>query len=136
MKSADEIKKELGEAIAETSWVVDDGDMHDLRGACDKARTNMADALALIQKQEKKIADLLEERELNDFLRDRVNQLEAERDALISDFEEYDELPCALCVHYEKDPADIPCRFCTTLASPLEEDKVSHWSWRGVQKED
>lgn len=55
MKSPDEIKKRLGEALAEARWVVDDGDMHDLRDACDTACKIMADALALIQQFESSV---------------------------------------------------------------------------------
>lgn len=67
---------------------------------------------------------------------DEMAKLQAERDAMISDFEQYDELPCALCEHYSKEESEIPCKFCKNLATPTDEDKVSQWEWRGVQKED
>ena len=85
-----------------------------------------ADALAYIQQLEADNAELLT----------KVEQLQAERDALISDFEQYDELPCALCEHYSKEESDIPCKICKNLATPTDEDKVSQWEWRGVQKEE
>lgn len=66
----------------------------------------------------------------------KVERLQAERDALISDFDEYDELPCALCKHYSQKESELPCKFCKNLATPTDEDKVSQWEWRGVQKEE
>lgn len=85
-----------------------------------------ADALALIQQLEAQNAELLEE----------VEQLKAERDTLISDLEQYDELPCALCKHFSKSNDEIPCKLCKNIGTPTDEDKVSHWEWRGVQKEE
>lgn len=152
-KTPDEIKRGLGEAIAEASWVVDDGDMHDLRDACDTARKIMADAIALIQRlgndasfyksltaysgrmideQNSLIQELVTKM---DQLLTKVKQLQTERDTLISDFREYDELPCALCAHYDKGPDEIPCKYCDAI-NPADEDRVSQWEWRGVQKEE
>lgn len=76
MKTPDEIKKGLVEAIEEASWVVEGGDAHDLIDAVEKAHASMADALACIQQLEYENKDLLEERELNEHLRDKVKQLE------------------------------------------------------------
>ena len=53
MKTAEEIKKGLVEAIEEASWVVEGGDAHDLIDAVDKAHASMADALAYIQQLER-----------------------------------------------------------------------------------
>lgn len=92
-----------------------------------------ADALALIRQLE---ATVSEKEKVVAELSGKIGQLEAERDALISDFEQYDELPCALCEHYSKGNDEIPCKFCKNLATPTDEDKVSQWEWRGVQKED
>ena len=52
MKTAEEIKKGLVEAIEEASWVVEGGDAHDLIDAVDKAHASMADALAYIRQLE------------------------------------------------------------------------------------
>ena len=61
MKTPDEIKKGLVEAIAETFWAAKDGDAHDLKDACDVAHTSMTTAMIYIQ------------------------HLEAERDAAVKD---------------------------------------------------
>ena len=84
MKTAEEIKKGLVEVIEEASWVVEGGDAHDLIDVVDKAHASMADALAYIQQLERENKDLLEERELNDCLRDKVQQLEAQTPKWIS----------------------------------------------------
>ena len=55
MKTAEEIKKGLVEAIEEASWVVEGGDAHDLIDAVDKAHASMADALAYIQQLEAQV---------------------------------------------------------------------------------
>lgn len=73
-------------------------------------------------------ADLIES------LTAELAQVKRERDALISDLEQYDELPCALCEHYSKGNDEIPCKFCKNIAKPMDEDKVSQWQWRGVQE--
>lgn len=52
MKTPEEIKKGLVEAIEEASWVVEGGDAHDLIDAVEKAHASMADALAYIQQLE------------------------------------------------------------------------------------
>lgn len=52
MKTPEEIKKELVEAIEEASWVVEGGDAHDLIDAVEKAHASMADTLAYIQQLE------------------------------------------------------------------------------------
>lgn len=52
MKTPDEIKKGIVEAIDEVSWVVEGGYAHDLQDACDKANASMADALAYIEQLE------------------------------------------------------------------------------------
>ena len=82
MKSPEEIKKGLVEAIEETAWVVEGGDAHDLQDACDMAHASMADALALIQ------------------------QLEAERDAAVRDCGCF---PCQTCE--ERENGDL-CPMC------------------------
>ena len=55
MKTPEEIKKGLIEAIEETSWVVEGGNAHDLIDACEMAHASMADALAYIQKLEAQV---------------------------------------------------------------------------------
>ena len=90
------------------------------------------DALDLIQQLEKDKDDLLEARELNDYLRDRVKQLEAERDAAVADLKEIVKRKgsCFACKRH-KDGR------CTDLDYKVicgfHEDK---WEWRGVQKEE
>lgn len=103
------------------------------------------DALTLIRRQE---ADLDTLRQFttelsarNEELRNakttlalRVAQLEAERDALIDAVKDWGG-SCAVCKHYAKPEDGFPCRFCAERF-PEDEDKISHWEWRGVQKED
>lgn len=135
MKSSDEIKKGLGEAVAEASWVVDDGDMHDLRDALDNARARMADALALIQQLEadkeqlegllhhmNQLRDAAASRALQ--MEERVHQLEAERDAAVEDLE-------ALMDSLEIGTA---CEFC--WKDCMFSDSACSPEWRGVQKEE
>lgn len=52
LKTNEEIKKEISEAMEELSWVVEGGDAHDLQDACDKAHACLADTLALIERLE------------------------------------------------------------------------------------
>ena len=49
MKTPEEIKKGLVEAIAVTFWAAKDGDAHDLKDACDVAHTSMKAAMIYIQ---------------------------------------------------------------------------------------
>ena len=82
MKKPEEIKKGLETCVSE------DGSCDDCPYAMEfrkdlyvcysTKRAVMADALAYIQQLEREKDDLLEERELNDYLRDRVKQLEAQ----------------------------------------------------------
>lgn len=84
-------------------------DTVDYDGCPDNGRELAEDALALIQ------------------------QLEAERDALIDAVKDWGG-SCAVCKHYDKPEDSFPCRFCAERF-PEDEDKISHWQWRGVQKE-
>ena len=52
LKTNEEIKKEISEAMEELSWVVEGGDAHDLQDTCDKAHACLADTLALIERLE------------------------------------------------------------------------------------
>ena len=67
-------------------------------------------------------------------MEERVQQLEAERDALIDAVKDRGGA-CATCEHYSNEPDEIPCRFCIEM-HPEDEDRISHWQWRGVQKEE
>lgn len=69
-----------------------------------------------------------------DRLQEQISQLEAERDALIDAVKDWGGA-CATCKHYSNEPDEIPCRFCIEM-HPEDEDRISHWQWRGVQKED
>ena len=82
------------------------------------------DALALIQQLEKDKNDLLEERELNDFLRDKVKKLEAERDAAVTGLKS--NCTCPECKYFS-DEIQEPCRGCKPNDSKFE--------WRGGQKD-
>ena len=76
MKTPEEIKKGLECCMVEECF----GERENCPYTADPALcvgVMCGDALALIQQLEKDKNDLLEERELNDFLRDRVKQLEA-----------------------------------------------------------
>ena len=110
MRKAEEIKKELAAPVPVHYHVGDPEPRLTPLAMCELEALH-ADALALIQ------------------------QLEEKMEGLISDFEEYDELPCALCEHYDKDPYEEPCRSCNTIARPDDEETFRHWKWRGVQKE-
>lgn len=61
-----------------------------------------------------------------------IKQLEAERDALIYDIEEYC-AECALCKYYSQGPYETPCNNCRHMHTDAV---VSMWEWRGVQKEE
>ena len=58
MKAPDEIKKALVEAIAETFWASNDGDVQDLQVTCDLAHAAMGDALMYIRGLEDKVEEL------------------------------------------------------------------------------
>ena len=127
MKTPDEIKKGMNDALPDhVHFHKGDPEPHLTHFNYHALECLHADALAYIQQLEADNAELLT----------KVEQLQAERDALISDFEQYDELPCALCEHYSKKESEIPCKNCKNLATPTDEDKVSQWEWRGVQKEE
>lgn len=81
----------------------------------------LADALALIQQLQVQNAEQA----------DRIQQLEAERDALINDIRVEGGL-CALCKHEGARAWAEPCCRCNALIISGE----SHWEWRGVQKEE
>ena len=80
MKTPEEIKKAF-ECCKQTSGCTECPYNEGRLGYRCLERRN-TDALALIHRLEKENADLLEERELNDYLRDEVKKLKAERDAL------------------------------------------------------
>lgn len=108
MKTPDEIKKGLVEAIEETAWVVEGGDAHDLQDVCDMAHASMADALAYIQ------------------------QIEAERDAAVKDIVH----TCATCKHYFYNKADgSDCEYDCMDGPEGCHNGNTRWEWCGVQKE-
>ncbi len=109
MKTHDEIKKGLVEAIEEASWVVEGGDAHDLIDAVELAHVSMADALALIQ------------------------QLERERDAAVEELKKFN---CASCIHEELQADEEPCARCNRnwICEISKDLRKSHWQWRGVQE--
>ena len=143
VKTPCDIKNELVEAITEVSWVVESGDAHDLQDACDLAHESMDDAFNLIEQLEADNAQLNRCIEnMTDKLNaanDEIAQLQAERDAALADFKLYRErnikgecgvYACDLCKHggrYEE-LDEIKC--------PTGCMGVSHWEWRGVQKEE
>lgn len=89
MKSPDEIKKALIDAMETASWVVVGGDAHDLLDAVDQLHASCADALAYINDLE---ADHRTEYCENFFgecvelgkARKRIAELEAQVEALIN----------------------------------------------------
>lgn len=93
-----------------------------------KLESQNAEKDARIQQLKKEKLDLLEERELNDFLRDKVKQLEAERDAAVTF------LPrrCYLCKHVGNKMGDAPC---PSFYEYITLEECPNWQWRGVQKE-
>ena len=160
MKSADEIKKALECCNDLNGHDCNDCPYRDnpISKYCKTERN--ADALALIQQLERENHDLLEERELNDFLRDkvkqleglldhmnqlrdaaagralkmeeRVHQLEAERDAAV----ELIPRACAYCEWYGTKHGG----FFPDCKNPNGCRSISGintgWQWRGVQKEE
>ena len=66
--------------------------------------------------------NLHEERELNEYLRDKLKQLKAERDAAVKDLSFVSE--CRVCKHYGCNISKEPCRYCS-----VRNDK---WEWRGL----
>ena len=111
-------------------------------GADALERIRQLETFCLQLKRENK--DLLEERELNDYLRDKVKQLERERDALWEYV--HDRKDCASCKHghllpkceefdYFCEECDIerpcPCEPCGD-----EELFKCNWEWRGVKEDE
>ena len=121
-KTPDEIKKGMECCITDNCKECPYYPLYEVFG-CKLARAK--DSLALIRQLEKDKADLLEERELNDFLRDKVKQLEAERDAAVDGLKS--NCTCPECKYFSDDIQD-PCRGCKPTDSKFE--------WRGVQKEE
>lgn len=129
MRTPDEIKEWLGDPVP----------VHFHRGNPEPCLTPLAyktleelfaDALALIQQKEQENAEQAERiRVLEDHLREatkKIEQLEAERDALIEQAREND--VCVLCKHKDV-PCDAePCVSCCAGGLRFE--------WRGVQKEE
>ena len=123
MKKPDEIKKGLeccvdGNIVCAGNCVFDDD-----AELCfpDCVKLLMANALALIQQLQAENAEQAE----------RIQQLEAERDALINDIRMEGGL-CALCKHSGVRACEEPCRGCNARLISNE----SKWEWRGVQKEE
>ena len=52
LKTNEEIKKEISEAMEELSWVIEGGDLRDLQNACHKAYACLADTFSLIERLE------------------------------------------------------------------------------------
>ena len=126
-KTPDDVKKGLECCIKSPFRCKDDCPYKE---GCDGEQI-MVDALAFIQQLEKDKDDLLEERELNDYLRDRVKQLEAERDAAVAELANSDS-PCDFCKYLKKFAHETPCNNCVHV---LHGEK-SQFKWRGVQKEE
>lgn len=116
MKTSEKIKNGIVEAIDEVRWVVEGGDAHDLQDACDKAHASMADALALIEQLEREKKDLLEERELNDFLRDKAKELEAQAHKWISVAERLPEAGVFVLLQYAKNAQNPTLHARNTMA--------------------
>lgn len=113
MRTAEEIKKGLKCCIAQR-----DGRCEEYVACvcCPYFSENPSaeDILAYIQQLERENKDLLEERELNEHLRDKVQQLERERDAAVEDLKTLAEyvdrnVVCSVCSH-EKEICGI-CEF-------------------------
>lgn len=79
------------------------------------------DALALIQQLQAQNAELLK----------KVEQLQAERDAAVSDL--LIGPTCETCKHKNKGFNDSPCDAC--VENTFDHNGLQ-WEWRGVQKED
>ena len=125
MKSSDEIKKGLECCAASYA------DCHKectYKPDCDGSQI-LKDALALIQHKEREnetlTDDLIAERQINKEQLERIQQLEAERDAAVAGLKS--NCTCPECKYFSDEIQD-PCRGCKPNDSKFE--------WRGVQKED
>ena len=67
----------------------------------------------------------------NDALRERITQLEAERDALTKDLETFI-VVCDCCKNADKSTEERPCNHCKHIFK----GRKSCFEWRGVQKEE
>ena len=113
-KTPDEIKKGLECRIRSYRDICDHKcDTCDLRIPAYTIYERYEDALALIQQKEQENAEQAE----------RIRQLEAERDALMT----FMEKECYYCKHNFSESPDCPCLDCVG---------ESHFEWRGVQKEE
>lgn len=131
LKTNEEIKKEISEAMEELSWVVEGGDAHDLQDACDKAHACLADTLALIERLEKSCDGAFETRKkLFDGiaeLLEALNKLQAERDAVMRDMTKN----CASCKYAGfNNPGSDGCPYVEQCQN------YGKWEWRGIPKED
>lgn len=116
-KTPDEIKKGLdcctdGNIVCAGNCVFDDDVM---LGYPDCVKMLMTNALALIQQLEAENAEKDE----------RIQQLEAERDAAVAGLKS--NCTCPECKYFSDEVQD-PCRTCRSSTSKFE--------WRGVQKEE
>ena len=116
---------------------------HDMGCLIQQLQAENAEKDARIQQLEKDKADLLEERELNDFLRDRVKQLEADKNRTMENAEILSASVRRL--EAERDAAVKSlrgrCFECkhnkTSVCLICSKDKgLKYWQWRGVTKEE
>ena len=139
MKSVDEIKKGLKEHAEDCCSACP---YWDDCNAEDAMVQLAADALALIQQLESKFecstmtidgltATLLKCNAI-------IEQLQAERDALLNDLREADMIECEHCKHYRINDPECSCE-CGTCINPCPCNECYHnnlWAWRGITKED
>lgn len=152
MKTSEEIKMGLIDAIEEASWVVEGGDAHDLIDAVEKAHASMADALAYIRELE--ITHRTEYCDEADYdcialgnARKRIAELEdgvagmakiiesayKQRDAAIEDLRGR----CFACAHvrpHEKFPKLNGCQYVPYAMSGQGARECEHWKWRGAKE--
>jgi hypothetical protein len=128
MKTHENIKTRLVKAIEEASWVVEDGDAHDLIDVDD----------AYITVYARDIINLIES------LSAKLEHAGRERDALLMDLRDADQCGCSHCKHYKHclaeeaedayEDYDYVCSACGRDDCPCKTCAAnSNWEWRGAE---
>ena len=125
MKTPEKIKTRLIKAIEEASWVVEDGDAHDL--------IDVEDAFITVYSRD--IINLLES------LSAKLEHAGRERDALLRDLRDADQNNCEYCTHRRDATAHESCEKLDYACGDCERDDChckmcaggSNWEWRGAE---
>lgn len=134
MKSPDDVKKMLKYSFKSCWTALELGDPLGYPQAVISAYEAMGNALDFIQQLEAQNTELLE----------KIEQLQAERDAAVADIHlAYTSYvgACQTCMHaknqYDCDSA-VGCAHCTDEKCVCQscDNDYCNWQWRGVQKEE